>query len=48
MDGIIDAIEGISFGPVLENGNQSLLFVSDDHFQIYGKQLNRFILFEIV
>lgn len=45
---IIDNIEGITFGPVLENGNQSLLLVSDDNFQIYGKQLNQFILLEIV
>lgn len=47
-EGIIDNIEGITFGPVLENGNQSLLLVSDDNFQIYGKQLNQFILLEIV
>ena len=46
--GIIDNIEGITFGPILENGNQSLLLVSDDNFQMYGKQLNQFILLEIV
>ncbi|AUC84687.1 hypothetical protein CW731_05000 [Polaribacter sp. ALD11] len=47
-EGIIDNIEGVTFGPVLENGNQSLLLVSDDNFQVYGKQLNQFILLEIV
>ncbi len=46
-EGIIDNIEGITFGPVLENGNQSLILVSDDNFQAYGKQLNQFILLEI-
>ena len=45
--GIIDNIEGITFGPKLSNGNQSLLLVSDDNFQLYGQQLNQFILMEI-
>jgi hypothetical protein len=45
--GIIDNIEGITFGPILENGNRSLLLVSDDNFQLYGKQLNQFILLEM-
>lgn len=47
-DGIIDNIEGITFGPTLANGNKSLLVVSDDNFQVYGKQLNQFLLLEIV
>ena len=47
-EGIIDNIEGITFGPVLENGNQSLVLVSDNNFQAYGKQLNQLILLEIV
>ena len=46
--GIIDNIEGITFGPKLSNGNQSLLLVSDDNFQVYGRQLNQLILMEIV
>ncbi|QTE22419.1 esterase-like activity of phytase family protein [Polaribacter cellanae] len=46
-DGIIDNIEGITFGPKLANGNKSLILVSDDNFQAYGKQLNQFILLEI-
>ena len=46
-EGIIDNIEGITFGPILDNGNQSLILVSDDNFQLFGKQLNQFILLEI-
>lgn len=46
-EGIVDNIEGITFGPTLPNGNKSLVLVSDDNFQIYGKQLNQFILLEL-
>lgn len=46
-DGIIDNIEGITLGPKLKNGNQSLILVADDNFQLYGKQLNQFILLQI-
>ena len=46
-EGIIDNIEGITFGPILNNGNQSLILVADDNFQVFGKQLNQFILMEI-
>jgi hypothetical protein len=46
-ENIVDNIEGITFGPILPNGNKTLLFVSDDNFQVYGKQLNQFLLFEI-
>ena len=48
IEGIIDNIEGITFGPKLSNGNQSLLLVSDDNFQLYGNELNQFILMEII
>jgi len=46
-ENIIDNIEGITFGPILSNGNKTLLFVADDNFQVYGKQLNQILLFEI-
>ncbi|CAM1347066.1 esterase-like activity of phytase family protein [Tenacibaculum insulae] len=46
-DNIIDNIEGITLGPKLLNGNNSLILVSDDNFQVYGKQLNQFLLLEI-
>lgn len=44
----IDNVEGITFGPRLSNGNQSLIVVTDDNFQKFGKQLNQFIVLEIV
>ena len=43
---IIDNIEGITFGPVLPNGKQSLLLVSDNNFNSMGQQLNQVILME--
>lgn len=46
-DKIIDNIEGMTFGPVLPNGNPSLILVSDNNFNSFGKQLNQFILLEI-
>ncbi len=46
-NGIIDNIEGITYGPLLNNGNRSLLFVSDDNFQRYDKQMNQFIVLEL-
>lgn len=46
-DGIIDNMEGMCFGPVLSNGKQSLILVSDNNFNSFGKQLNQFILLEI-
>lgn len=44
---IIDNIEGMSFGPVLPNGKQSLILVSDDNFSSFGHQITQFILLEI-
>ncbi|MGY5850244.1 esterase-like activity of phytase family protein [Salegentibacter sp. F14] len=44
---IIDNIEGMSFGPVLPNGKQSLLLVSDDNFSSFGPQITQIILLEI-
>lgn len=46
-DGIIDNIEGITIGPKLKNGNQSLILIADDNFQSFGKQLNQLILLEL-
>lgn len=43
---IIDNIEGITFGPVLPNGNRSILLVSDNNFNTLGEQLNQVILME--
>ncbi len=43
---IIDNIEGITFGPTLPNGNQSIILISDNNFNSLGKQLNQVILME--
>jgi len=41
----IDNVEGVCFGPQLENGKRSLLFVVDNNFN--ERQRNQFLLFEI-
>ena len=46
-EGIIDNIEGIAFGPILPNGNPSLILVADNNFNSMGRQYNQFILMEI-
>lgn len=43
---IIDNIEGITFGPILPNGNRSIILISDNNFNSLGKQLNQIILME--
>ncbi len=47
-EGIIDNIEGMTFGPLLANGNRSLILISDNNFNTLGKQLNQVILMEII
>jgi len=47
-DNSVDNIEGISFGPILTNGNKSLILISDNNFNKLGKQQNQFILLEII
>ncbi len=44
----IDNIEGITFGPKLMNGNNSLIFISDNNFNTMGQQLNQLILMELI
>ena len=46
--GIVDNIEGITFGKKLANGHQSLVFVSDDNFKKFSPQLTQFIVFEVL
>ena len=43
---IIDNIEGITFGPLLPNGKQSIILISDNNFNTLGRQLNQVILLE--
>ncbi|WP_186434701.1 esterase-like activity of phytase family protein [Dokdonia sp. Hel_I_53] len=45
--GIIDNVEGMAFGPLLENGNPSLILISDNNFNSFGKQVSQVLLFEI-
>lgn len=47
-EGIIDNIEGMTFGPDLPNGNKSLILISDNNFNSLGKQLNQVILMEVL
>ena len=39
----IDNIEGICFGPQLEDGNKSIFLISDDNFSAYGDQITQLI-----
>ena len=43
----IDNIEGMTFGPDLENGNKSLILVSDNNFNAFGHQINQFLLLKL-
>jgi len=47
-DNSVDNIEGITSGPVLPNGHKSLIVISDNNFNIQEKQLNQFILLELL
>ncbi|MBJ2176093.1 esterase-like activity of phytase family protein [Aureibaculum sp. A20] len=47
-DTSIDNIEGLTIGPTLANGNQTLILVADNNFNKLGAQLNQFILLEIL
>jgi hypothetical protein len=42
----IDNIEGVTFGPLLPNGHQSLIFVADNNFSTLEK--TQFLLFEVM
>jgi hypothetical protein len=42
----IDNIEGMTFGPTLPNGHKTLLFVSDNNFDI--KEKAQLLLFEVI
>ncbi len=47
-NGIVDNIEGITFGKTLKNGNRTLVVVSDNNFNKFSKQLNQLIVFEVL
>jgi len=46
-NGIVDNIEGITFGPKLSNGNRTLIVVSDNNFNKFSTQLSQVIVLEI-
>ncbi|MBX2935290.1 MAG: esterase-like activity of phytase family protein [Ferruginibacter sp.] len=46
LDIYTDNIEGVTFGPVLHNGNKSLLFIADNNFNPLEK--TQLLLFEII
>jgi len=45
--GSVDNLEGLCFGPILPNGNSSIIVVSDNNFNKFGTQLNQIILLEL-
>jgi hypothetical protein len=47
-NGIVDNIEGISFGKTLANGNKTIVVVSDNNFNKFNPQLNQLIVFEVL
>ncbi|MDH7446713.1 esterase-like activity of phytase family protein [Aquimarina sp. 2201CG14-23] len=47
-NGIVDNIEGITFGPTLIDGSKSLVVVSDNNFNAFLPQLNQLIVFRVV
>ncbi|WP_299434060.1 esterase-like activity of phytase family protein [uncultured Maribacter sp.] len=46
-NGIVDNIEGITFGPDFKNGNRSLVVIADNNFSSFAPQLNQFIVLEL-
>lgn len=42
----VDNLEGITFGPILPNGNRSLILIADNNFQILEK--SQVFLFEML
>lgn len=43
----LDNLEGITFGPRLADGSQTLILISDNNFAKEGKQKNQFLLFKL-
>ena len=44
--GYVDNIEGISWGPKLSDGNDTLILVSDNNFN--KSQITQFLAFEVI
>lgn len=43
----LENLEGMTFGPILPDGSQSLILISDNNFAQKGKQKNQFLLFKL-
>jgi hypothetical protein len=41
----VENVEGMTIGPNLPNGNQTLIFVTDNNF--FEQEITQFLLFEI-
>ncbi len=46
--GIVDNIEGITFGETLKNGHKTIVVVSDNNFNKFNPQLNQLIVLEYI
>jgi len=46
--GVVDNIEGITFGKTLANGNRTIVVISDNNFNKFSSQLNQIIVLEVV
>jgi len=46
--GIVDNLEGITFGQTLANGHRTIVLVSDNNFSKFSPQLNQIIILELV
>ena len=44
----VDNLEGITFGPPFEDGNRSIVVVSDNNFNAFLPQKNQLIVFKVV
>jgi hypothetical protein len=42
-----DNLEAMAFGPLLENGNPTLIVAADDNFNAFGNQRTLFLAFEV-
>ena len=47
LDNPVDNLEGMCWGPILPNGNETLVIVSDDNFSAFDPQVNQFLIFEV-
>lgn len=44
----IDNLEGMCYGPKLTNGNRTLLFISDNNFNVFTDQITQLIWLEMI